>query len=288
MTPQRPTSESNWFKRFELDEFPQPDCIKLKYPVFICHGYGAVASLVKPSPLHDVCMFIRSRGVPAVAPNIVPYAKIETRADRWASLIHRFADQMEAEQVNVIAHSQGGLDMRYALARTHVHEKVASLTTIATPHHGTELANLTLNTPDTLRSKLAGFFNWMGEKMYPQMSSDSIGSIKQLTPQYVNGSFNQEIKDADDVRYFSVSAAVGEGTNHPIASVMRYQNHYIFEREGINDGFVSHNSAIWGEHLEMVELSHVEQMNLNLSDKRKPIWERFYERLMRYVAQEGF
>jgi triacylglycerol lipase len=284
--PQR-SSESSWFSRFKLEEFPQPECIKLRYPVFICHGYGAVASLVKPSPLHDVCMFMRSRGVMAVAPNIVPYAKIETRADRWASLIHRFVDQMHIDQVHVVAHSQGGLDMRYALAKTNVHEKVATLTTIATPHHGTELSNLALNAPDLLRKKMASFFNWMGDKMYPEISSDTLGSIRQLTPDYVQNTFNAEIQDVDSVRYFSISAAVGEGTNQPIAPVLRYQNRYIFDREGINDGFVSQRSAVWGHHLEQIGLSHVEQMNLNVSDKRKPRWENFYERLLRHLAEEG-
>ncbi|MGM0588313.1 MAG: esterase/lipase family protein [Bacteroidota bacterium] len=285
MAPDR--SDEQWLKRFELEEFPQPECILLRHPVFICHGYGAVASLMKPSPLHDVCMFMRSRGIPAVAPNIVPYATIETRAEDWASLITRFADRLGVQKVNVIAHSQGGLDMRYALARTGIKDRVCSLTTIATPHHGTSLALLGLNTPHSIRDRFVQFFNWMGEKVYPSASSDVMGSIQQLTPDYITTKFNSEIRDVHEVRYFSISAAVGKGTAHPIAPMMRFQNQYIYDREGVNDGFVSRESAKWGEHWETITLSHVEQININLSDKRTELWEQFYERLLHRLADEG-
>jgi triacylglycerol lipase len=276
-----------WFKRFELEEFPQPDCIPLRNPVFICHGYGAVASLVKPSPLHEVCMFLRSRGVPAVAPNIVPYATIDTRADQWATLIKRFADRMGSEKVNVIAHSQGGLDMRLAVAHKNVAHRVTSLTTIATPHRGTSLALLSLNAPQSIRDRLIKFFNWMGEKMYPAENSDVQGSLQQLTPEFVRQEFNPAVPDMDEVRYFSISASVGKGTETSIAPIMRYQNKFIYEREGVNDGFVSRDSAIWGEHIETISLSHTEQMKLNLSDKRIPVWEAFYERLIHRLSNMG-
>ena len=47
-----------------------------------------------------------------------------------------------AEKVHVIGHSMGGLDTRYAIALLGYAGKVASLTTIATPHHGSPLADM--------------------------------------------------------------------------------------------------------------------------------------------------
>ena len=47
-------------KKLELKEFTQPEIIQLKYPVFLCHGFGAIGSLVKPSPLYDPCMLCES------------------------------------------------------------------------------------------------------------------------------------------------------------------------------------------------------------------------------------
>jgi len=46
------------------------------------------------------------------------------------------------KKVHVIAHSMGGLDTRYAVSLLGYASKVASLTTIATPHHGSPLADM--------------------------------------------------------------------------------------------------------------------------------------------------
>src|SRR5699024_4307265 len=102
------------------------------YPVLLCHGYGAIASLVKPSPLYDIAMLMRRHHVMAFAPNIVPYAKIEVRAARWVKLMQAIIKQSQAEKLNIIAHSMGGLDMRYALSQLGASEHAASFTTIST------------------------------------------------------------------------------------------------------------------------------------------------------------
>ena len=49
-----------------------------------------------------------------------------------------------AEKVNIIAHSKGGLDSRYAIANLGVGEYVASLTTVNTPHRGCLFADYLL------------------------------------------------------------------------------------------------------------------------------------------------
>ena len=49
-------------------------------------------------------------------------------------------------KVNIIAHSKGGLDSRYAISKLGSDKYVASLTTINTPHHGCLFAEYLLNT----------------------------------------------------------------------------------------------------------------------------------------------
>jgi len=49
---------------------------------------------------------------------------------------------MPGKKVNVIGHSMGGIDARVAIARFGAAERVASLTTVASPHRGTPLADL--------------------------------------------------------------------------------------------------------------------------------------------------
>ena len=168
-----------WSSKLELNEFPEPEVIRLQHPVLICHGYGAIASLVKPAPLYDVAMLMRSHNTLAFAPNIVPYAKIETRAARWVRLIHKIKNQTGAGKLNIVAHSMGGLDMRYALSQLDAAPHVSSLTTVSTPHHGTSLAELALNTPTGIRDKIGDFLDWMGERVYPTTKSNAMGSAEQ-------------------------------------------------------------------------------------------------------------
>ncbi|MBN2733147.1 MAG: alpha/beta fold hydrolase, partial [Balneolaceae bacterium] len=217
----------HWFSSRELKEFPEPELVQLKHPVLLCHGYGALVSLVKPSPLYDVAMLMRRHHVLAFAPNIVPYAKIETRAARWVKLIHKIVEQTGAEKLNIVAHSMGGLDMRFALSQLNAAPHMASLTTICTPHRGSSLAELGLNAPATIRNKEINLLDWMGNHIYPEDTSDAIGSVEQLTRKYVTETFNPRVPDVDGIPYYSYSSALGKGTDQSITVISRYQNNHI-------------------------------------------------------------
>lgn len=276
-----------WFSSRELKEFPEPELVQLKHPVLLCHGYGALVSLVKPSPLYDVAMLMRRHHVLAFAPNIVPYAKIETRAARWVKLIHKIVEQTGAEKLNIVAHSMGGLDMRFALSQLNAAPHVSSLTTICTPHRGSSLAELGLNAPATIRNKVIDLLDWMGNHVYPGDSSDAIGSVEQLTRKYVTETFNPSVPDVDGIPYYSYSSALGKGTDQSITVISRYQNNHIFEQEGLNDGMVSVESAQWGEHISTGSLSHLEQMNLRVKDDRKPLFEAFWLDVLKMLEEKG-
>ncbi|MDZ7690139.1 MAG: alpha/beta hydrolase [Balneolaceae bacterium] len=281
-------NSDKWFNKFKLEAFPEPEYIQLQHPVLLCHGYGAFASLVKPSPLYEIALFMRSHGVLAFAPNIVPYAKIEIRSREWKSLIKRLAEEYEIPKFNIIAHSMGGLDIRYALSKLELEPYVASFTTVATPHHGTSLAELVLRAPDTLQVKLGDFVDWMGDRVYPKTKSDAIGSVKQLTRSYVQERFNPEIQNIRSIPYYSFSAAVGKGTSSPVETVIRFQNNHIFEEEGINDGMVSAKSAKWGEHIKTADLSHLEQMSLRTDKERVPIVKSFWRDVLLTLKDRGY
>jgi len=280
-------NRNNILKRLELQEFPQPELVKLRYPVFLCHGYGAIGSVVKSGPLHDPCMKIRGHGVVAIAPNTVPYAKIETRAENWVRLIQRFCKEHGYDKINVVTHSMGGLDMRCALSKLDAAEYVESLTTIATPHHGSSLADLVLKTPEGVMEKLSEMFDWFGDSMYPKTKSDALGSLEQLTCGYATQIFNPEHPDVNEVSYYSYSAAVGKGTKFGINPVLRFQNNQIFDKEGENDAFVSVKSATWGTHLETVPLSHLSQMHLQMNKETSKIYNQFWLNVLKRLADKG-
>jgi triacylglycerol lipase len=272
-------------KRFELKVFPQPPVLKTNHPILLCHGFEAIGSLVKPSPLHDPCMLMREHGIVAFAPNVVPYASIETRALHWVRIIDELCETYEFEQLNVVAHSMGGLDMRYAIAHLNIADKIASLTTIATPHRGTYLADLVLKTPEILTEPLDDIVDWFGNSVYPREKSDTKSSVEQLTRIYIQEYFNSNTPITNEVPIYS--AAVGRGTNCSLNPIFKFQDYQIFEKEGINDSFVSVESAQWGTYLGCINLSHVNQINVQLGKEFKAPYYDFLTGVVKKLSDLG-
>lgn len=276
-----------YLKKFELSEFPQPEIIQLNYPVLMCHGFGGFLSMIVPTPMHESCMRLRSMGIVTFAPNVVPYAQISTRAEQWAATIEKLKQKYGFERFNVVAHSMGGLDMRWAISKLGMASSVASLTTIASPHHGTYLAVIGLTAPETIKEKLVQLIDWFGESIYPFEKSDAQAAVEQLTPEYVTKEFNPNTPDAPETKYFSYSAAVGKGTDIPLNPIYKLQNQLIYQQEGPNDSFISIDSARWGTHLKTLGLSHLEQIEIQVSKERKPLVDQFWLELVENLQDNG-
>lgn len=277
----------SFLDKMKLKQFPQPDIISLRYPVFFCHGFGAFGSLMQPSPLHHPCMLMRERGIIAFAPNITPYASIEIRAADWVQLIRQVCEQYGFRKLNIIAHSMGGLDIRYALANTDIIKNIASVTTVSTPHKGTYLADFVLKTPDKITEKLGELADWLGNNVFPSEKSNALEAVEQLSRHYIQEVFNPATP-LPDIPAFSYSAAVGKATDYSLNPIFLFQNNLIYEQEGINDSFVSVESSAWAEHLGTVPLSHTNQINIQVSRENKPVYLDFWTGVAKTLQEKGF
>ena len=275
-------------KRLRLSEYPQPEIILLQKPVLFCHGYGAIGHFLKPSLLHDPCMLSRQHGVVAFAPNVAPYARIETRAEGWVKILKNLKNRYGFTSFNVVAHSMGGLDMRYAISKLGADELVETLTTVSTPHRGTYLAELVLKTPESIKGRVSDIIDWFGNRIYPDMSSDTRGSVEQLTRAYVQEIFNPETPDAENVSYFSYAAGSGKGTDFPLNPIYYFQNAQIYEKEGVNDSYISVESAKWGEYLGMTSISHLEQINVSVPKSRQEVYKQFWTSVLKNLSDRGY
>ena len=276
-------------KLFELHEFPQPEIWPLRYPVLLCHGFGALASLFNPSPLHETAMILRSHGIQAYAPNIVPYATIEVRAGAWGKVIAKLLKQLPEKKIHIVAHSMAGLDIRYALHRLQFHDNVASLITFCSPHHGSPLADLAMKAPEFFQKIFISISNYLGSKSYPDVHSDARGALLQLSPEHVIHKFNKTCPVTETVPLYSITSSCGVGTSTPIGKALKTFNRYIYDIEGENDGFVSRKSAAFGEVLFHTDLSHHEQIRLvlgkNGEERWKNTWKQIYQKL-REIEQQ--
>ncbi|KAK5047799.1 hypothetical protein LTR84_006464 [Exophiala bonariae] len=167
----------------------------------------------------------------------------------------------KGRQINIVAHSMGGLDARYLISRLcpdpETEFRVASLTTIATPHRGSSAADMLFRDigPDLL------------PRLYKLLSRLKIssGAFSQLTTPYVNTRFNPVTPNSAQTRYFSYGASA---TPH-LLSVFRVSHDLLAVVEGANDGLVSVRSARWGEYKgTLVGVTHLDLINWTNRIKR--------------------
>lgn len=269
-----------------LDEFPQPAVIPVRYPVVLMHGFGMLAIFLRGGHLHDEAIYLRLRGVAAYAPNVSPYHTVPVRAEMWQDRIRKILKETRADAINLIAHSMGGLDARFMISELGMHNFVASLVTMSTPHRGSPVADVVLESPERVQGWLTDAANWAGSSVLEGGSSDFRRAIHDLTPGHVIETFNQQVQDHESVRYWSYSGRAGKGTDIGINPLLRPQNTMIYKREGVNDGFVSVESSKWGTHLGNVDADHAQQIGIDLTPSGSFDSTEFYAGIVSMLSTE--
>lgn len=161
-------------------------------------------------------------------------------------------DETGSEKVNIIAHSKGGVEARYMISRLGMADKVASLTTLATPHRGSALADtiFTFLERKNLTNKVLRIANkyarLMGDK-----NPDVFLAGTELTVEYMPY-FNQSVPDIPTVYYQSYGGVVNN--DYP-AWHIRIQQKLMQKAEGDNDCIVSKNSYQWANFKGVVQSS---------------------------------
>jgi triacylglycerol lipase len=207
---------------------------------------------------------LEEMGARVYRPRLPALASIPERAGKLAA----FVRALEEPRVNLIAHSMGGLDARYAIAKLGLGERVASLVTIATPHHGTPLAELKDTVPAAALRQMARLFGLHSE------------GLDWLTPARMI-SFNADIIDDPRVLYGCVVCRTGDGLwlkNPLLVPVQRW----VHRRAGTNDGLVPSSSQKWGHELLRASVDHWAQIGWAPGDARA-----VYEAIAAELAQRG-
>jgi triacylglycerol lipase len=163
----------------------------------------------------------------------------------------------------------GGLDARYAISRLGLHGRVASLTTIGTPHRGTPLADSS--------AWLLGDF----QALRRALAVVGVDGVYDLTTKRMND-FNRLVVDSADVSYASVVGAVRPGRS--VVHAMLTPGHaYLLRKSGVNDGIVPAQSQPWGDVIDEVEADHWAQIGWSGGFDAQA----FYARLVEHLAGRG-
>lgn len=196
-----------------------------------------------------------------------------------------------AKKVNIIAHSKGGLDSRYAISKCGMAPCVASLTTINTPHRGCEFADYLLSkiSPGK-QQKIAGAYNSTLKKL-GDTNPDFLSAVRDLTAKRCK-EINEQVPDSPTVFYQSVGSKLNHASGGRFPLNFSYQLVNYFD--GDNDGLVGEKSFPWGKNYTFLTvkgkrgISHGDMIDMNRENFKGFDVREFYIQLVKKLKEQGF
>jgi triacylglycerol lipase len=113
---------------------------KTRYPIVLAHGLGGFDELFGVLDYwFDIEDELEDGGANVFVTSVAPLNTPQARGEQLIDQIETILAVTGKAKVNLIGHSQGGLDARYVLAVRP--DLVASVTTVGSPHKGADLAD---------------------------------------------------------------------------------------------------------------------------------------------------
>ena len=211
----------------------------LKYPVLLVHGMGYRDNRYInywgriPAKLEE-------NGCKVYYGNQDSNGTVESNGAFLAQKVREIIDETGAPKLNVIAHSKGGLDMRYAISSLKMADHIASLTTISTPHHGSLTVDQLLRLPRSLVRFAAHCWDiWL--RICGDKDPNAYEVFKTFTTA-VAEEFNRNNPDAPGVYYQSYAFIM----KHVWSDMFMLAPAIVVKFfEGANDGLLAPRAVEW-------------------------------------------
>ncbi len=267
---------------------------KTEYPILLVHGAG-FRDLKMPVYWGRIPNVLRSHGATVFFGEQDCWASTETNAHALCERIDAVLKETGAKKVNIIAHSKGGLEARMAASSLNCADRIASITTIGTPHRGSKTFSIFLRAPRVFFS-IAAFAvnNWI--RLIGDREPDFRRVCEEFAVSHMER-FNAENPDAPGVFYQSVAGVM----RRPFSDINLSTACFVLNRiEGPNDGLVSAESARWGERCIEIRgntrrgISHLDEIDFRRSAFSKKTGKDvrditdFYVELVHDLKNRGF
>ena len=249
---------------FVTMKYKSDDC-KTKYPVVLIHGTG-FRDRKYLNYWGRIPKFLIQNGCLIFYGNQDSWATIENNAATIKDTLEHILNKTGAKKVNLIAHSKGGLEARYLISTLGMSEQIATLTTIATPHHGSKTMDLLYRLPRSL-FRIANFFANLWFRILGDSAPDFHAVCEQFTTHFAKN-FNKENPDVPSVYYQSYAAVM----KNSFSDIFLFFPHFVVNLvEGINDGLVTPRSAKWTNFRGIIKssstrgISHADEVDIRRS-----------------------
>lgn len=216
---------------------------------------------------------------------------VKESAKEIAERIKEIIKETNCEKVNVIAHSKGGLDTRYAISNLGMDKYIASLTMINTPNHGCVFADYLLNkAPNSLKNTVANSYNFALKKLGDK-EPNFLEGVSDLTSTKVE-ELNKIIKKSDKVYYQAFGSVLKKATGGRFP--LNLTNNFVKYFDGKNDGLVGEDSFPIYDNFTLVEapknrgISHGDVIDLNRENIEGYDVREFYVKLVNDLKNKGY
>ena len=260
-----------------------------KYPILLVHGvffrdtrlfnyWGRVPNTLK---LHGATIYYGQHQSALT---------VKESARELAARIKLIVERSGCEKVNIIAHSKGGLDCRYAISEFGMAPYVASLTTINTPHRGCIFAEKLLTAvPEKVKSRVANAYNTT-LRMLGDETPDFLSAVQDLTASACEA-FNAKLICPKEIYTQSVGSVLEHPRKGQFPLNLSYR--YVKSFDGENDGLVGESSFAFGEKYTLLRttgkrgISHGDMIDLNRENIKDFDVRAFYTSLVSDLREKG-
>lgn len=217
-----------------------------RYPIVLIHGLaGTDRYFGLLEYFYDIDALYTDAGIVHLAPVSQFIGHSELRAPQVAEAVDAFMTEHHLRKVHLLGHSQGGLDMRVLVNLPGWHDRIASMTTVATPHHGIDV-----DIPEFLTGM-------------------------DFSNEYLDGAFARTWPDPTDIPRFSWAGRTCsrfeqdcQAQNHQeVVELVLAASYFAIKGlhasdayGGQNDGLVPVASASWGELLGVLPADHFDEV----------------------------
>lgn len=262
---------------------------KTKYPILLVHGV-----FFRDSKLLNywgrIPEELERNGATIFYGEQQSAASVSDSADELAERIKFIVKKTGCEKVNIIAHSKGGLDSRYAVSKLDCARYTASLTTINTPHQGCIFAEYLLNNaPEAFVKTIEDTYNAAFRKL-GDVNPDFMAAVRSLTNSACR-QFNKDVPNAEGVLYQSVGSRAARARSGKFPLNVSYP--IVKKFDGPNDGLVALSAQEWGESFTQLipkgrhGITHADVIDLNRVDFKGFDVREFYVGLVSNLRERG-
>ncbi len=214
--------------------------INLKYPILLVHGMG-FRDYKHIGYWGRIPKALEKEGCIVYFGGQDSNGTIESNGVFLAQKIHEILSTCGAEKLNVIAHSKGGLDIRYAISSLGMDKFIASLSTVSTPHNGSYTMDKIMSLPKWIIHFIAVCSDlWL--RLLGDKQPNAYRVFESFTTHHAD-KFNAENPDSPDVYYQSYAFTFST----PFSDMLEWFQHLVVKCiEGENDGLLTPRAVKWG------------------------------------------